>query len=55
MSFLLIKRPWSQRAIECQLYCLKYNLVKVLIFGSCVQEYYLDFSEKLEDFNPAFV
>ena len=44
----------SQRGIKCQLCCLKYNLVKVLIFGSCVQEYYLDSSDKLKDFDPAF-
>ena len=30
-------------------------LVKVLIFGSCVQEYYLDSSVKLKDFDSAFV
>ena len=36
-------------------YYLKYNPVKVLIFGSCVPEYYLDSSGKLKDFDPAFV
>ena len=45
----------SQRGIKCQLYCLKYNLVKVIVFGSCVHEYYLDSSDKLKDFDPAFV
>ena len=38
-----------------KLYCLQYNLVKVLIFGSFVHEYYLDSSDKLKDFDPAFV
>ena len=38
-----------------KLYCLKHNLVKVLIVGSCVQEYYLDSSDKLKAFDPAFV
>ena len=28
---------------------------KALIFGSCVQEYYLDSSDKLKDFDPAHV
>ena len=34
---------------------LEYNLVKVLIFGNCELEYYLDFSGKLKDFDPTFV
>ena len=40
--------------MKCQLFCLKYNPVKVLIFGGCVQEYYLDSCGKLKDFNPTF-
>ena len=38
-----LKEIISQRGI-------KYHLVKVLIFGNCELEYYLDFSGKLKDF-----
>ena len=42
------------RIKKFELYYLKYDLAKNLIFGSCGQEYYIDSSNRLKDFDSAF-